>query len=251
MTATQTAPQSVDAPAGVGRPAHRHRRWPYLLALFLVLGLLGGAAAVVYRTSVLALKQVVVTAPTGGLSAGVEDAVRAAVTVPTGTPLVSVNLAAVRREALSVPQVAAASVSRHWPNDLMIVVTQRTPAAVTNANGALWLLDATGFPYLKVTPAQIPAGLLNIELATPGPKDTATAAALAVVGELTAPVKATVASVSARSAYAVTLDLRDGRSVIWGSPDNGAKKAQILAAVLAQPGKTYDISDPDYVSVSH
>ncbi len=249
MTATRTRPPAM-TPAGYP-PSHHRRRWPYLLALFLVLGLLGGAAVVVYRTSVFALQNVLVSARGGQLGAGVDDAVRSAVTVPLGTALVDVNLAAVRREALSVPQVATASVSRHWPNDLMIVVTQRTPTAVTSANGALWLLDGTGFPYLKVTRAQVPAGLLNIELATPGPTDTATAAALAVIAELSAPIRATVASVSARSAYAVTLNLRDGRSVVWGSPDNAAKKAQIWSAVLAQPGKTYDISDPDYVSVGH
>ncbi len=249
MTATQSAQLPTASAPGPSR--QRHRRWPYLLALFLVVALIGGAAVVVYRTPAFALQKVVVAARSGELDAGVQGEVLAAVDVPTGTPLINVNLAAVRRHVLRVPQVATAAVSRHWPNEVMIVVTQRAPVAVTSANGGLWLLDSTGFAYLEVPKAQVPSGLLNIELATPGPDDTATAAALAVLGELTAPIKATVASISARSAYAVTLNLLDGRTVIWGSPDDGAHKVQILAAVLAQPGRTYDISDPDYVSVGH
>ncbi len=249
MTAT-TETRSVDQIDELAqRP--RHRRWPYVLAAFLVLALLGGAGFVAYRTPVLGLHRVSVIARSGELSPAVHDAVTAAVDVPVDTPLIRIDLEAVRKAALGVPEVATASVSRHWPNGLTIVVTQRTPAAVTSANGALWLLDATGSAYLKVDSATVPAGLLPVELATPGPGDRATMAALSVIGELTGPIRAMVASVSARSPYAVTLDLRDGRTVIWGSPEQGPQKAQILPAVLAQPGKTYNISDPGYVSVSN
>ena len=248
--ATETRSGTGLPPAEPG-PRPRHRRWPYALALFLVLALLGGGAYVLYGTPVLGLHGVSVTARSGELSPAVHDAVAAAVDVPVDTPLISIDLGAVRKAALGVPEVATASVSRHWPNGLMIVVTQRTPAAVTSANGALWLLDATGSPYLKVDSTHVPAGLLPVELATPGPGDRATVAALAVIGELTPPIRTMVASVSARSPYAVTLALRDGRTVIWGSPGQGAQKAQILPAVLAQPGKTYNISDPGYVSVSN
>ena len=216
----------------------------------LVLTVVGGAGWVVYRTPVLGLERVEVTAGPGGVSGDVQAAVVVAADVPTGTPLVSIDLAAVRHRILAVPQVATASVSRHWPNDLVVTVTQRTPIAVTSANGALWLLDTTGYPYLRVTRDQVPAGLLTIALATPGPRDAATLAALAVIAEVRPPVKATVASVVARSPYSVVLNLLDGRAVIWGSPDQGAKKMEILPAVLAQPGRTYDISVPDYVTVS-
>ena len=150
---------------------------------------------------------------------------------------------------LAVPDVAAASVSRHWPHDLRIIVTTRVPIAVTKANGAFWLLDAAGLPYRKVGSSTAPAGLLAIDLATPGVKDPATLAGLAVISQLTVPFRQSVASVSAPSPYAVVLRLRDGRTVRWGGSDQGAKKMQILPAVLAQPGSTYDISDPGLVTV--
>ncbi len=247
MTTTRTPVRPVDRSLSTRPP---RRQWPYFLALFLVLAMLGGGAYVFYRTPVLGLQQLEVTANSGDLPGDVGDAVRAAVDVPQGTPLITVDLESVRHRVLAVPQVATAAISRHWPNALVITVGLRTPAAVTMANGSLYLLDDTGYPYLKVTSSQVPPGLFTIALATPGRHDPATMAALAVIGGIGAPIRSTVASVSARSAYDVVLQLRDGRSVIWGSPDDTAKKMQVLPAVLTRPGKVYDVSDPDIVTVS-
>jgi cell division protein FtsQ len=226
------------------------RSWPWALAAFLVLAVIGGAAYVAYRTPVLGVHTVAVSAAAGEVPDEVRSEVVAAAGVATDTPLLTVDLQSVRQRVLRVPQVAAASVSRHWPHELSITVTQRVPVAATRANGALWLLDATGVPYLKLGTAAAPAGLLTIDLATPRAGDPATLAGLAVVGQLRAPIRNQVASVSAPSPYRVVLTLRDGRTVVWGSPDDGAKKAQILPALLAQPGHTYDISDPDIAQVS-
>ena len=254
MMATRTdvsAPTARNAGRG-GRPAFerpRRRRWPWALAAFLVLALVGGAAYVAYRTPVLGVHTVAVQTTAGELTDDVRGEVVDAAGITTGTPLIRVDLESVRHRVLGVAEVASASVSRHWPNEVLITVTERTAVAVTKANGALWLLDATGVPYLKVSTAAAPAGLLTIDLATPGAGDRATLAGLAVVGQLKAPVRDQVASVSAPSAYRVVLTLRDGRVVVWGSADQGAKKMQILPAVLAQPGSTYDISDPDMVTV--
>lgn len=241
----------VAAPTGRGAGQRLPRRsWPWVLATFLVLVLVGGAVYVAYRTPVLGVHTVTVSATAGEISDEVRGEVVAAAGVATDTPLITVDLQSVRQRVLGVPQVAAASVSRHWPNELIITVTGRTAVAVTKANGALWLLDAGGVPYLELGSAAAPAGLLTIDLATPGAGDPATLAGLAVVGQLKAPVRDQVASVSAPSPYRVVLTLRDGRLVVWGSPDDGAKKMQILPAVLAQPGHTYDISDPDIVMVT-
>ncbi len=257
MMATRTDPAPPTAPAGqrVGRRVRSavarppRRRWPWALAVFLVLALVAGAAYVAYRTPVLGVHTVAVSATAGQLPDDVRGEVVAAAEVATDTPLITVNLESVRRRVLAVPQVASASVSRHWPNELRITVSERTAVAATRANGALWLLDATGVPYLKLGTAAAPAGLLTIELATPGAGDPATLAALAVVGQLTAPTRNQVAAVSAPSAYRVVLTLRDGRVVVWGSAERGAKKMQILPALLAQPGHTFDLSDPDLVTV--
>ena len=123
----------------------------------------------------------------------------------------------------------------------------RTPVAVTSANGRLWLLDSTGQPFQQVATA--PAGLVTVLLATPGTDDPATRAALIVVDSMTADFRATVESVRADSPYQITLSLADGRAVIWGGSDDGARKMQILPGLLTRPGRLFDISDPSMVTV--
>lgn len=246
-----TTPTTRRGPARQPSPGGRppRRSWPWALASFLVLALLGGGAYVAYRTPVLGVQSVAVSATAGDMSDDVRSEISDASGVATGTPLMTVDLASVRRRVLAVPRVASASVSRHWPNELLLTVTLRTAVAVTKANGSLWLLDATGVPYLKVAGTTAPTGLLTIDLATPAAGDPATLAGIAVVGQLKSPIRAQVASVSAPSPYRVTLGLRDGRTVVWGSPEEGAEKMQILPAVLDRPGRTFDVSDPDMVTV--
>ncbi len=41
----------------------------------------------------------------------------------------------------------------------------------------------------------------------------------------------------------------DGRVVVWGTNDRTEEKAAKLAALLTQPGRTYDVSSPDLPTV--
>lgn len=58
-----------------------------------------------------------------------------------------------------------------------------------------------------------------------------------------------VARVAAPSVASITLTLADGRTVMWGTTDRTAEKAEKLAALLTQPGRTYDVSSPDLPTV--
>ena len=245
MTATLT-PAGTATPVVAGRS---RRRWPLVLAAVLVAVLVGGAGYAVFRTPLLGLRTLVISGEGGPVTDSVRQEVAQAADIADGTPLVTISPASVRRRVLLVPEVASASVSRKWPNEVQITIVQRVPLAVTKANGALWLLDTTGDIYRTGGQSGVPAGLLTLDLATPGPHDPSTLAGLAVIAELQPPIKSMVASVSARSAHAITLNLNDGRTVFWGGPDDGARKMQILPAVLGRPGHSYDISDPGFVAV--
>ncbi|WP_111765048.1 cell division protein FtsQ/DivIB [Nakamurella deserti] len=216
-----------------------------LAGVLLLLVAAGGW--VVWGTSVLGLKTVQVDGTEGALDPALESAVTDVVGVAPGTPLIRVDLAAVRDRVETVPGVDSAEVSRHWPGTVRLAVTPRVAVAVVAANAALYLMDAEGVPYQTV--AARPAGLVSLRLATPGPGDPATAAGLAVVAALPAGLVGTVASVTAANPYDITVQLTDGRSVIWGGATDNARKSQILTAVLARPGTTFDISDPGLVAV--
>ena len=229
--------------AGPGYHSDGPRRWPWILALVLMVLLLAGAVFGVFFSPVLGVTSVSIAGAPDSVSAKV----RAVVDVPDGTPLARVDLDSVAERVNAVPEVAEVEVARNWPDTLVVTVTPRVPIAVTSANGRFWLMDSTGDPYRAVDAA--PPGLLPIKLATPGVGDPATAAALTVVAALTPDFRSQVADLAARTTYDIELKLTDGRSVIWGEASDSAKKMEILPAVLAQEGTVYNISDPTLVSV--
>lgn len=190
-----------------------------------------------------AVQQVAITGVKGELAQQVKRTAADRI----GSPLVSVDTDALRDQIAGIPDVAAVTVTKTWPHTLIVAVTVRVPVAVTNANGSWWLMDADGLPY-RSGPTR-PVGLPAIELATPGTGDPATKAALQVVTASPADVTALISKVTAVSAYRVSLVLKDGRTVVWGDGGRTAAKAKILPAVLQQPGRTFDLSDPSMVTV--
>ncbi|MBN9610977.1 MAG: FtsQ-type POTRA domain-containing protein [Actinobacteria bacterium] len=220
------------------------RGWIRKALVAVLLLVVVGGASVVWASPVLGLKTVAVDGPGAGDLAAT---VRGAVVLPVGLPLARIDLATVRQRVLTLGPVATATVQRQWPNTLRITVTERIAVATTEANGHWWLLDATGLPYRQLD-AQ-PADLMPIELATPGPDDRATTAALTVLSSLPAAFRTQVQSIVAPTAYDITLRLRDGRTVIWGSASDAATKTAVLPAILERPGTVFDISDPTLVTV--
>lgn len=253
LTAERPGPRASSAPSRRRPP--ETRRWPWILGAALTVVLLVGAGVVVFFTPLLGVRSVVVVGtvatagavPPDGLDPTLDAAVRAAVQTPDGTPLARVDLSGIAGRVSAIPQVEAVDVSRSWPDAVTVTVTPRVPVAVTSANGQLWLMDVQGRAYLAVAAA--PAGLVTLKLATPGPGDPATEAALAVIGSFTDAFRGQVATVSARTAFDVQLTLTDGRTVIWGGADQSARKMQVLPALLEQKGSTYVVTDPSLVSV--
>lgn len=219
------------------------RRWPFVLAGVLVVVVLAAGSWVIWFSSLLALR----TIDVGGTDQTVASAVRVALAHHEGSPLARIGIADAEAEVRALPEIAEVEVIRQWPDTLVVNVKARTPVAVTAANGALWLLDSSGFAYRQVEAA--PAGLVTLELASPGPDDPATAAALTVLGAMTAEFRAQVGAIVAGSPFAVTVNLKDGRVVMWGSADRSPRKMQITPALLEQPGQVFDLSDPDLVTV--
>jgi cell division protein FtsQ len=44
----------------------------------------------------------------------------------------------------------------------------------------------------------------------------------------------------------ITLRLRDGREVLWGSAEQSDEKAEVLVALLRNDAQTYDVSVPGF-----
>ncbi|NNG36048.1 cell division protein FtsQ/DivIB [Nakamurella aerolata] len=243
MTATTERQEQGASRAARPRSPRRRRNWPWVLAFTLVLTLLAGGWYVLYRSSWLAVGQVTVM----GADAEVSQQVRQRTAQEIGKPLVSVDLEALDASISDIPQVADATVTRRWPDQVQVTVQQRVPVATTQANGRWWLMDSTGLPYLAQTGR--PATLPVLQLATPGPGDPATKAAISVANSLPESVSRLVSSITAGSPYEVVLVLDDGRKVIWGDGTQAQRKAQVLALLLNEKGTTFNLTNPDRVTV--
>ena len=207
-----------------------------LVALFVGLGLL------LYFTPIMSARNVVIT----GLGAVTQDEVIAAAAVKQGTPLLQINTDDVAERVATIRRVASARVQREYPSSLRITVVERVPIVVKDYPDGPHLFDRDGVDFATAPP---PPNLPYLEADNPGPNDPPTRAALAVMTALRPEVAGQVARVSAPSVAAITLTLVDGRVVVWGTTDRTEEKAQKLAALLTQPGQTYDVSSPDLPTV--
>jgi cell division protein FtsQ len=181
------------------------------------------------------------------------DQVREAAGIAPGTPLLRVDVAAARARIARLPQVAKVEVTRGWPHTVVVTVVQRVPVAVVGAPGQRTLVDAHGVLFDTITGAP-PAGVVPLDLTSPGPGDRATMAALAAVEAMSTDLRKRVASVAVPSAEDITLTLTDGTVVQWGGPEESDRKGSALAATLEQladekldPAKTIDVSTPEAV----
>ena len=211
--------------------------WTAVIAVLVV-----GLGLLLYFTPIMSARSLVVT----GLGAVTQDEIVAAAGVPSGTPLLQVDTDAVAERVAEIRRIASARVQRQYPSTLRVTVVERIPIVVRDYPDGVHLFDRDGVDFATAPP---PPGVPYLDTENPGPADPATKAALQVMTSLRPEVAGQVGRVSAPSVAAITLTLIDGRVVVWGTTDRTEEKALKLAALLTQPGQTYDVSSPDLPTV--
>lgn len=204
---------------------------PFALAAWVLLG-----------SSWLVVDKVVVTGEVRVTPAQV----LAAAGVRIGTPLARVDTGAVAARVRALGPVASVRVSRSWPRTLRVTVVEREPLVAVGRGRAWTLYDGTGTQLGSAT--AVPPGLVQLDVAHPGPDDASTGAALTVLQSLPTALRPQVAVVRATSPEQVSLVLRDGRQVVWGGASDPRAKATALVALLRLPGHVYDVSSPTVVT---
>jgi cell division protein FtsQ len=174
--------------------------------------------------------------------------VLAAADVSLGTPLLSVNAGAVSSRVEAISQVASVTVTKDWPDHLVIAVTERVPVvAVRMAGGGYDQVDPSGVivRWARAKPAALPLLVTSL----PGSAlrgSPALAVAAGVLGELQPWLAKQVAQVRpapvAAGTEQVTLSLRDGKTVQWGGTDRAAQKNRELAILLPGGARDIDVS---------
>ncbi len=209
-------------------------------AAAVVLAIAGGLGWLVFYSGVLALSTIEVQG-TDALSVAT---VKEVLAIPDGTPLARVDLAAAENALENISAVESASVTRDWPSTLVVEITERSAVAAVELDGTTWLVDRFGVRFAQVS--ELPEGVVSLRLTGSGPQEAATTAAIEVLQALTADVRALLVQITASSPTVIELELTEGRTVLWGGPEDSDRKGQILSGLLAGgvAGTVYDVSSP-------
>lgn len=196
---------------------------------YRILGVIAGVIFVAamwlfYFSSIFALESLVVE----GVRTIQPSEVAARADLGAGTPLARVDQSAVESRVAGIPAVRSVTVSRRWPNIIVISIVERERVGFVKNGDKFDVLDKQGYPFehLKKQPKNLPL----IE----APDEASRSAAVTVAGALPPKVLARTASVSATDPMHVLVKTTNGVTVTWGSPEDSPYKAKVLAALLSK-----------------
>jgi cell division protein FtsQ len=231
----------------------RLRRLRTIIIIAVLLVLLGaGTVWVLYGSQWVRVQRVSVS----GTRVLTPAQVREAAQVPVGAPLISVDTVAIEtRLRRKLPRIDTVDAVRSWPHGIGLKVSERTPVLIVQKGGKFVEVDRKGVRFATVS--QAPKGLPALEL-TPSSSGSSAASlrrfsedrlvreAALVARAIPAAVARVTATVKVRSYDDISLELGDGRTVSWGSGEQGAAKARTLTALMkaAPDARHFDVSVP-------
>ena len=246
-TQTGREPGSARAVRAEGRTRRRFarrqwaRRWlslRYVVALLLVVALVATSVYLVFFSTTLQVKRVEVV----GNDLLSDARVREIADVPIGDQLALVDLARADARVGALAEVKSVDVTRTWPDVVRIAVVERTAVAVVELAGRIRGLDAEGIVFREYK--SVPKGMPRIRPGGAAGTDALQEAAT-VVSALPKDLATRVDHVEVATVDQITLVMRDGRQVLWGSAEESELKAEVVDKLLAaQEASFYDVSVP-------
>ncbi|WP_155055207.1 cell division protein FtsQ/DivIB [Streptomyces blattellae] len=256
MAGPTTAERGESQQESAGPPPVRRRRGPRLrtiVILAVVLVLIGaGSVWVLYGSQWLRVDRVSIA----GTRVLTPQQVRKAADVPVGAPLVSVDTDAIEaRLSRKLPRIDSVDVVRSWPHGIGLKVIERVPVLIVEKGGKFVEVDDEGVRFATVSEAPKGIPTLELTLSRSGSsaasqrrfgEDRLVREAVRAAGAIPAAVARDTRTVRASSYDDISLELSDGRTVAWGSAENGAAKARTLTALMkASPdARHFDVSVP-------
>ncbi|MFJ4919249.1 cell division protein FtsQ/DivIB [Streptomyces sp. NPDC088725] len=254
MAGPTTAERDAGLRAKSGRaegPSARRFRLPggrLLIVLIIVVMFVGSGMWVLYGSNWLRVKRV----STSGTDVLTRDQVEAAAAVPVGSPLISVDTRAIEARVLrKLPRIDSIDVVRSWPHGIGLKVAERKPVLLIEKGTDFIEVDSKGVRFATVGDAPRGVPLLKLT-ADHSPSlrrfgnDRLALEAVRVRRELPGGIAKDTKAVRVRSYDSITLELRGGRTVMWGSAEDGPAKARALTALMkAVPdANQFDVSAP-------
>lgn len=231
-----------------GRPpqeslARAHSPWRTAVIVMAVVGLVAGIGWALLGSKLLVVRSVVVK----GTHLVTPAQVRTAAGISPRLPMIRVDTQAAARRVEGITQVKSATVTKSWPDRIVITVHERTPALAVRVQGTpeFDLIDPAGV-VVRTTQTR-PAGMPVFQArVAPGALrgNPGVAAAVTVLHQVPASLARQVAAVAAPSADGVKLGLASGITIVWGDPSDARAKAAELAVLMRTHARYYDVSAP-------
>ncbi|MGN7192395.1 MULTISPECIES: FtsQ-type POTRA domain-containing protein [unclassified Curtobacterium] len=225
------------------RSRHRRAAWTTAAAVVVVFG---ASLLVAVYSPLMALQTIEIK----GTNRVDETALRQALSAQLGTPLARLDLGEVKREVAGFPLIESYVTEEVPPHTLVVTVTERTPVVAVQSGSAFDLVDPAGI-VVQSSPSR-PDGVPLADVSRAKLGSPVFRTMTEVVLALPSAVRSQVTDLRASTADDVTLTLRDGSNVVWGSPEDSEAKAALLAALVKDhegraPGTPveYDVSAPD------
>ncbi|MFE3546706.1 cell division protein FtsQ/DivIB [Nocardia sp. NPDC059177] len=182
-----------------------------------------------------------------GLSAVPQEEVRSRLEIPDGRSMLRIDTNSIAQRVAAIPKVRSVRVQRKFPSTVLVTVVERTPVVYAESPDGAHLIDAESVEFAIEPVAPIGVPKLVTEGSFTGP--AATRAAVDVLVTLPPALSVQVGEVVARSISDVSLNLRDGRKVVWGGTGDGERKAAVVLPLLTREGTVFDVSSPNLVTV--
>lgn len=229
------------------RPPMPGRRTVLVVAAVLTL-LSAGGVWVLYGSTWLRVEKVAVT----GTRVLTPRQVAAGARVPMRIPLASVDTGAVAaRLRAELPRIDSVTVTRAWPNEIVLKVTERKPEVLIEKGGKFIEVDGKSVRFSTVS--QAPKGVPLLELDAAGSPslrrfgtERLQREGVGVAAGLPEGIRRETRTVRVSSYDSITLELTGGRTVMWGSGEQGPTKAKVLLALMktARGADHFDVSAP-------
>ncbi len=240
-------------------PAKKPRRWPFVVAVLLVVLVAAGALAyaVASRSSALSVEEIKVT----GVEHLTASEMSALINIPEGTTLLQADVAAIERRLTADAWIQSAHVSVEFPNTLVVDVVERQISAVvevpSGANQAVrqWAIAKDGVWLMPIPDQNSEAG----QAISPKVYEDAQAAlhivdvpygvqpeigaqcadgnvqnALDIVSGMTTDLASQVKVVSATDPESTTLLLDNGIEIAFGAATNIRDKERVCLQLMKE-----------------
>lgn len=230
----------IDGSARFAR--HRRRRRRQLIAGLSIIAALIAFVSVGVFSPLLSVREIRVE----GTQRLPAESVQAALADLGDKPLALVTNADIGERLDGMIEVQSYDFRLEPPSTLVVEITERERLGAVNVPGGYAIVDGAGVT-LEQTPTA-PQDVPRFELEDSTPNSPGFQAAAAVTSALPDELRAQVESVQASSLDAVTLKLRDGDTVVWGSAEYSARKAEVFATLRLLTGPeivSYDVTSPD------